>query len=331
MRLPRRLSVLIVPLMSIWATLDMPAQAQNARAVAGKAFPSVVLLVMEDRDGQPVSLGSGFFVRSGVVATNHHVVEKAAGGYARIIGKERKYDIAGQVGIDKQRDLVLLKLTGATASALPLGESSEAAVGDPIYVVGNPRGLEGTFSSGIISGIRKVDNDTLLQITAPISPGSSGGPVLNERGEVIGVAVASFIGGQNLNFAVPSSYLVALLSQERPVARLAVAPTRTQSVIDKVVKRGVESVTGELFRWRSFLPYFSFSIRNRLRVPIHNVKYLVVFYDVTGNPIDVYASTHTGLVPGGLAKRVSVTNIASSVKNLTKRVDIRILDFAFAE
>ena len=69
---------------------------------------------------------------------------------------------------------------------------------------GNPQGLEGTFSQGIVSSIRVLGADKILQITAPISPGSSGGPVLNEKGQVIGVSVATFRGGQNLNFAIPS-------------------------------------------------------------------------------------------------------------------------------
>ena len=90
-------------------------------------------------------------------------------------------------------------------------------VGESVYVAGNPRGLEGTISEGIISAIRP-EGDILvdakvLQITAAISPGSSGGPVLSGKGKVIGVSVASFRGGQNLNFAIPSNYLTELITQ----------------------------------------------------------------------------------------------------------------------
>jgi len=87
------------------------------------------------------------------------------------------------------------------------------ATGDEIYVIGNPEGLEGTFSKGVISGIRSIDGRSYFQITAPISPGSSGGPVLNASGEVIGVAVASWRTGQNLNFAIPVFYVRSLLSR----------------------------------------------------------------------------------------------------------------------
>ncbi|MCK5269803.1 MAG: trypsin-like peptidase domain-containing protein [Sedimentisphaerales bacterium] len=179
--------------------------AKTAKDIAQKVFPSVVMLVMEDSNGQPLSLGSGFFVQEDVVATNLHVIEDAAGGYAKIVGKKQKYNIAGYVAIDYKRDLILLKIEKAKALPIDIGNSDEVAIGDEIFAVGNPKGLEGTFSKGIVSAIRKFEKDSLLQITAPISPGSSGGPVLNKEGKVIGIAVATFKGGQNLNFAIPAS------------------------------------------------------------------------------------------------------------------------------
>ena len=197
------------------------SSAQTPRDIAQTAFPSVVLLGMRGANGQLVSVGSGFFVRSDVVATNLHVIEGATEGYARIVGQEVRYDIAGTVGIDTQRDLALLKIVAGKAPPMRLGDSREIAVGDEIYAIGNPLGLEGTFSQGIISGIRKLNSGTMFQITAPISRGSSGGPVLNNRGEVIGVAVATFKGGQNLNFAIPASYLTALLRNIKPVSPLS--------------------------------------------------------------------------------------------------------------
>ena len=146
-------------------------QAQTARQIAQKTFPSVVLLVMEDANSQPVSLGSGFFVKADIVATNLHVIEGAARGYIKIVGQKPKYKIAGIVGIDTQRDLVLLKITGVKAPPLTFGDINQVAVGDKVYVIGNPQGLEGTFSQGIVGSIRQIGSDILFQITAPISPG----------------------------------------------------------------------------------------------------------------------------------------------------------------
>jgi len=155
---------------------------------------------MEDANGQSISLGSGFFVRDGEIASNLHVVEGAARGYAKLVGEKTKYDIEGITAVDPERDLVILKISGGRSERLALGDSDIVQVGESVYAVGNPQGLEGTFSQGIVSSIREVGTDKLLQITAPISPGSSGGPVLNGKGEVIGVSVATFSGGQNLNF-----------------------------------------------------------------------------------------------------------------------------------
>jgi len=94
---------------------------------------------------------------------------------------------------------------------LPLAKNNRDAVGDVVYVAGNPEGFEGTFSQGIVSALRGSE---YFQITAPISHGSSGGPVLNNRGEVIGVAAGIFSQGQNLNFAIPVSKLAPMLKPE---------------------------------------------------------------------------------------------------------------------
>ena len=189
------------------------ANAQTPQQIAQKVFASTVLLVMEDTNGQPLGLGSGFFVKPNQIATNLHVVEGTARGYAKLVGQKTKRDIEGITAIDAKRDLVILKVSALGVPAVSLGDSDTVLVGETVYAVGNPHGLEGTFSQGIISSVRTVGVDKVLQLTAPISPGSSGGPVLNGQGKVIGVSVATYHGGQNLNFAIPSNYLVALAVQ----------------------------------------------------------------------------------------------------------------------
>lgn len=176
---------------------------------------------MEDSSGKFVSLGSGFFVRPDVVATNYHVVRHAARVYRKTVGREYVYQVAGLVGASEKDDLALIKLKRGSSFRdevearlagpvpLPLAHGSTVAVGEPIYVVGNPEGLEGTFSEGVVSALR---GETYIQITAPISAGSSGGPVLNNKGEVIGVAAGAITGGQNLNFAIPVAKLLNLLA-----------------------------------------------------------------------------------------------------------------------
>jgi len=166
---------------------------------------------MNDSNGQPLSLGSGFFISKGIIATNAHVIEGASSATAKLVGDAHTLQILGTLALDRNADLVLLKVD-SSAPALILGPSTSPAVGDNVYVVGNPLGLEGTFSAGMISGVRHIDEDSILQMTAPISPGSSGGPVMDSSGVVIGIAEATFTDGQNLNFAVPAFYLSRLLA-----------------------------------------------------------------------------------------------------------------------
>ena len=108
-----------------------------------EAFGATVLLVMEDANGQPLSLGSGFFVRDGEIASNLHVVEGAASGYAKIIDKKAKYEIEGITAVDAERDLVILKVSETRACSLALGSSDAVQIGETVYAVWKPSGIGG--------------------------------------------------------------------------------------------------------------------------------------------------------------------------------------------
>ena len=307
------------------------ATAQTPQQIAQKAFRSTVLLVMEDANGQPLSLGSGFFVGDGQIATNLHVVEGSTRGYAKLVGQETKFNIEGYTAIDEKRDLIILKVTAFGTQTISLANSDFAQVGETVYAVGNPRGLEGTFSDGIISSIRPVGNDKLIQITAPLSPGSSGGPVLNRNGQVIGVSVLTIRDGQNLNFAIPSNYLKTLLTKVGITKPLAQAkPTKGQrSLLADFGSRSVEGVTGGKFTWvYNYSDWaglnYTFSLRNRIRENVRNVHYLVIFYDKLGDPIDVAFEQFSGIIPAGLAKRHKGSVSDLSIKKLSTRSEFKV-------
>ena len=249
---PRIIFLALVATVSSLA-LPRPAGAQtlSTRDIAQHSLPSVVLLVIDTGRNDRISYGSGFFVAPDVVATNFHVIEHAVSGYARIVGKEAQYEIIGVVAADSVRDLVLLKLKGVTGRPLSLGDSNALAIGDEIYAVGNPQGLEGTFSQGIVSSIRRLGDQNLIQITAAISPGSSGGPVVNGRGDVVGVAVGGIMGGEALNFAIPVSFLKPLLTSQKPPKLLgAVTRGSVRSGPEEPIDTAAESRT----RHRSTAP-----------------------------------------------------------------------------
>ncbi len=218
----------VVSLVLLGATLG---NAQTAQEIARTALGSTVFLTVEDESGEPVRYRSGFLVHDGEIVTNFHVVEGATGGYANLVSQTTKYTLQGVVAVDRERDLVVLKIAPSGTPVLRIGDSDTVQVGDPVYAVGNPLGLEGTFSQGVVSGVRQFDNQELFQITAPISPGSSGGPVLDVNGDVIGIAVATVQDGQNLNFAIPANYLTKLLQSSRSSKPLAVSPDDTRALL----------------------------------------------------------------------------------------------------
>jgi hypothetical protein len=179
---------------------------RGASAIARNVLPSVVLITMEGG-----CFGSGFFITAELVATNGHVLECGGRGTVHLSNNAQAFPVLAS-WTDQQHDLALVKVAGAGAHPLPLAQDWPS-IGDDVYVAGNPEGLEGTFSRGIVSSLRKGEG--LIQFDAPISPGSSGGPVVDTQGRVVGVTVASVRQGQNLNFAVPARFLPALVARAR--------------------------------------------------------------------------------------------------------------------
>jgi S1-C subfamily serine protease len=186
------------------------AYGQTPREVAKRTLPSVVLIIGENNKGKAISLGSGFFVRGDVVATNNHVIGNASRLYAKTKDNNKLYPLKLIVARPRT-DLALLKITGISRQSLLLADFRGVEVGDEVYAVGNPAGLEGTFTQGLVSGLRKAKDIDYLQISAPISKGSSGGPILDKFGGVIGVAVGVIGTNGNLNFAIPVSELASLM------------------------------------------------------------------------------------------------------------------------
>lgn len=171
---------------------------------------SVVCIVMYDEKGKPLSIGSGFFVsRDGMIATNYHVVEK---GYGAIISTldGKTYKDVYLLSKDKDMDIALIRVNETNAPQSKLGNSDTVKQADKVISIGNPQGLQNSVSDGLISGVREFERVKIFQFTCPISPGSSGGPLYNMAGEVVGITTLMSETGQNLNFAVPINYLLSL-------------------------------------------------------------------------------------------------------------------------
>ncbi len=159
---------------------------------------SVVLIQTEK------AMGSGFVVSSdGMILTNSHVISGGGAISIKFIADNRVYSDVKVVKNNTIRDLALLKINDS-GNFVPvvLGNSDQISVGERVVAIGNPKGLENTVSDGLVSALRDKNGTKLIQISAPISSGSSGGALFNMKGEVIGITSSGFDEGQNLNFAV---------------------------------------------------------------------------------------------------------------------------------
>ncbi|MEJ2671515.1 MAG: trypsin-like peptidase domain-containing protein [Deltaproteobacteria bacterium] len=188
------------------------ARAQeNLPALIKKVLPAVVTVVGFNNRGKVTRLGSGFFIDpQGHLITNLHVIKGAARAVVKL-PKGQVYPLTEMVAVDEKADLVKLAvhLPGGSPHYLTMSPA-RPEVGEHVVVLGSPLGLEHTVTEGMVSAIRTVRNrGEFLQISAPISPGSSGGPVVNMKGQVIGIA-AFQVKGQNINFAVPGYRVLAL-------------------------------------------------------------------------------------------------------------------------
>jgi hypothetical protein len=190
----------------------------SAGEIAAKYADAVVVLESYNDLGQEVGQGSGFiFESSGRVFTNYHVIR----GVSRVTARLRDqstHEVEYILGFDMTHDVAALKLDGEGVPAVHLGSPASVKAGDHVTVLGAPLGLESTLSDGIISAVRESGGSRrLFQTSAPISHGSSGGPLFDDYGRVIGLAVAIVEAGENLNFAVPIDFGTALLKEEHRI------------------------------------------------------------------------------------------------------------------
>ncbi len=187
--------------------------------VAAEVVDSVVSITAWAEEGQPTSSGSGVVVASGIVLTNHHVVEGAA--HIQVSDRLGTLFAASVVGSDERADLAVVRVEGQGPHLrpLPFGDSSGVALGEWVLAVGNPFGVGTTVTAGIVSatgraGMGIVADEDFIQTDAAVNPGNSGGALVNTRGELIGIntAILSRSGGnQGIGFAVPSNMARSIL------------------------------------------------------------------------------------------------------------------------
>lgn len=180
--------------------------------IAKKVAPSVVVIQGKTDSGDV--LGSGFIVsKDGKIATNLHVIRDLKAGIVQLANGEI-FDSISVLATDERRDLAIIHVAGFDLVALDLGNSNSVTVGEPVVIVGSPRGLGGTVTAGILSSVRDSgDGFKVLQTDAAVNPGNSGGPLVNSKGQAIGVVSFKLRSSEGLNFAIPINYVSGLLNE----------------------------------------------------------------------------------------------------------------------
>lgn len=194
----------LAPVSAIHAQDQLPELVRRIK-------PSAVAIETFDARGEKLSRGSGFFIDYDRVVTNRHVIDGAHRAEVHL-HTGSSFPVRNVLAVDAEADVALLKVDAPrqVVRPLPLDRTSPQE-GESIVIIGNPFGLEGSVTNGIVSAVRDIPGfGRIIQITAPISPGSSGSPVVNMHGQVIGVATLQVTGGQSVNFAIPSDRVAQL-------------------------------------------------------------------------------------------------------------------------
>jgi tetratricopeptide (TPR) repeat protein len=245
---------------------------ENLPVLIKKVESSIVVVVTYSKEGNMLGQGTGFFVdEEGDVITNSHVLHEAS--RAVIITTDGKeYPIQKILAEDKEGDLIRVSVEISKEAARPLPVSARIPeVGERVIVIGTPLGLDKTVSDGIVSAVRDIPAfGKIIQLTAPISPGSSGSPVINMKGEVIGIATFFVVAGQNLNFAIPGERMAKLTMGKGE----ALSEREEGRIKDWLASAEGLYATGLRFLWaedyEKALPYFVETVK---RNPGHAAGY----------------------------------------------------------
>ncbi|HEV7913339.1 MAG TPA: S1C family serine protease [Albitalea sp.] len=210
------------------------AAAMSPPEIYQRVSGSVWRVNTYDVDGLPVALGSAVVIAPDTLVTNCHVLAKAK----RVVVKRDKVSIDAKLELwDPQRDVCQIKAPNLPATPVALSEVSRLQVGQPVYAIGNPKGLDQTMSAGLLSSIRRNEREqvVLLQTSAAISGGSSGGGLFDDNAALIGLTTIGSVSGelQNLNFAIPVDWIKELPQRHaklsQPAATTAAAPRPASS------------------------------------------------------------------------------------------------------
>lgn len=279
---------------NIKSELKTHKEEYSAEEIYMSCKSATALILAYDENQIPISQGSGFFIEKNKLITNFHVVDGSTIIKVKPIGTSDFLVEARTIKCSKTYDIAIIETSDYT-NKLNL-DTTNKFIGKKIFAIGNPKGLEGTISEGIISGIRS-DLFEVLQITAPISPGSSGGPVLDEKGKVIGISTFSINNGQNLNFAIPIKYIYNCIDYVK----------EKKSKI-KVIKSFDGIVMTRFDKYYSE-KYEHLSLKNNTSQIVKNIVGILVYKDMDNEITDFKFIAPDEIILPGLAKNIELESL----------------------
>lgn len=235
--------------------------AGEADKVFEQVQSAVVTIETRDAHHQPENLGSGVVIGSEKVATNCHVVDEAGSIEVTWQGKRLA---ANLLRSDLPRDICLLTVAGLPAKPVALRRRTELIIGEPVYAVGNPLGLELTVSAGLVSALPQTERDSRIYTSAPMSPGSSGGGLFDAQGRLVGLTTSVFSYGQYFNIALPADWLSELEKRGQADSPFSPAPSPDPDWLTQAMKLVNQNDWPALRewaeRWRAAYPTSALSL-----------------------------------------------------------------------
>lgn len=254
-------------------SVPRPQATLSPRDIA-KHTEAIYLIKTFDEDGEPIGSGTGFNIESsGIIVTNYHVIQGAT-TIKCSVNNSTTYDVQYILNYNVMKDIAILKLKDTSnLPFLSLGDSDKLELAEEVVAIGNPLELQNSVSTGIVSGLRVLFGMSYIQTSAAISPGNSGGPLINSYGEVIGITTMSMANTQNINFAVPINSVKKLFPTAAMIPLIAASSeefvfeeSEPNNTLEKAADYPPNSTMEGTIKDEKDLDYFKFNLTNKCKV-----------------------------------------------------------------
>jgi hypothetical protein len=315
---PTPMPIMVTPITRPGSTLSPKDIAKHTEAI--------YLIKTFDENGDPIGSGTGFNIESsGMIVTNYHVIQGAA-TIKCSANSTTTYDVDYILNYNIMRDIAILKLKGTSnLPVLSLGDSDKLELAEEVVAIGNPLELQNSVSTGIVSGLRVMFGISYIQTSAAISPGNSGGPLINSYGEVIGITAMSMTDSQNINFAVPINSVKKLFPTAAMIPLIAVSSEESaflesepNNTMEKANDYPPNSTMEGILKDEKDFDYFKFSLNKKTKITLVGISEGSLFGEYSKEDLILALFDKNGKE---IAKSVTQTETEFKTQNITIELD----------